>query len=95
MATSSGSYGRPWSEAWWWLAIPAVLAAGLIITYKLSPSFYREWILPEGYGFLELGHFFIPLTGFFVALRLIARRYVREQEQLDKKSDTQQELELG
>ncbi len=71
-----------WAEAWWWFGIPAVLAAGLIIVNTLAPNFYRAWILPEGYGFLELGHFFIPLTGMIIALWLLARRFVRDRRLL-------------
>lgn len=71
-----------WSEAWWWLGIPAVLATGLIIVNNVATQFYRDWILPEGYGFLELGHFFIPLTGFILALWLLKRPAVRARRLL-------------
>lgn len=61
-----------WPEAWWWLGIPAGLACFLIATSQIAPAFYQKWVLPEGYGFLELGHFFIPLAGLVIALRLVA-----------------------
>ncbi len=82
---ASGGPFRPFrtdpgrSEAWWWLGIPALLAAFLIIVNQTAPEFYQQWILPEGYGFLELGHFFIPLAGLIIALRLLFRRFVRER----------------
>ncbi len=66
-----------WREAWWWLCIPAGLAVFLIAVSRISPTFYEAWILPEGYGFLELGHFFIPLAGLIIALRLLSRPFVR------------------
>jgi len=66
-----------WGEAWWLLAIPAMLAIFLIVTNAVSREFYATWILPEGFGFLELGHFFIPLAGLAIAIRLAVRPYVR------------------
>jgi hypothetical protein len=66
-----------WSEAWWWLAIPATLAISLIVISAVSREFYATYILPEGYGFLEMGHFLIPLAGMLLALRLAFRLYVR------------------
>lgn len=69
-----------WSEAWWWLAIPAALALFLIAAYAVSREFYATWILPEGYGFLELGQFFIAVAGMTVALRLLFRPFVRARK---------------
>ena len=66
-------------DAWWWLGIPAVLAASLVAIHQISRSFYEAWILPEGYGFLELGHFFIPLAAFIIAVRLVMRPFVRKR----------------
>lgn len=65
------------NEVWWWLAIPAIVAPGLIVIYVVSKEFYAKWIFPEGYGFLELGQFFIAAAGMIVALRLLFRPYVR------------------
>lgn len=64
-------------EAWWWLGLPAVLLVGLVIINAAAPQFYADWILPEGYGFLEMGHFLIPMAGALIALRLLFRPYVR------------------
>ncbi len=66
------------SEAWWWLYLPLVLFAGLLAISLGWPNFYRAYILPEGYGFLELGHFLIPFAAFVLALRLLLFRVVRE-----------------
>jgi hypothetical protein len=66
-----------WGEAWWWLGIPALLAIFLIATQAISREFYATRILPEGYGFLELGQFFIAFAGMMVALRLLFRPFVR------------------
>ena len=59
------------SDAWWWLYVPLALLAGLLAVSHARPDFYRAYILPEGYGFLELGHFVIPFTAFILSLRLL------------------------
>lgn len=69
-----------WSEAWWWLGIPLVVGAALIAIHALAPGFYAERILPEGYGALELSHFFIPFAGMIIALRLALRPFVRQRK---------------
>lgn len=66
-----------WSEAWWWLGVPVVTAVALFATYAVSPDFYRERVLPEGYGILELSHFLIPLAGFFICISLFWLPLVR------------------
>ena len=63
--------------AWWWLDIPVVLIIVLPLICWLAPEIYREWVLPEGYGFLELLHFFVPLVGFVLGLRLLLAKSVR------------------
>ncbi|HRO49734.1 MAG TPA: hypothetical protein PLW75_06320 [Hyphomicrobium sp.] len=66
------------SDAWWWLYLPLVLFAGLLTISLAWPDSYRAYILPEGYGFLELGHFLIPFAAFVLSLRLLRLRVVRE-----------------
>jgi hypothetical protein len=72
---------RSWSpgrdEAWWWLAVPLLAGVSLLVIYAVAPEFYKERILPEGYGVLELSHFFMPLTGFIICLGLLRLRIVR------------------
>ena len=65
------------ADAWWWLYLPIVLFAGLLTISLAWPDFYRAYILPEGYGFLELGHFLIPFASFLLALRLLRLGVVR------------------
>lgn len=69
-----------WREAWWWLGIPAGLAIVLIATHAIAPEFYAARILPEGYGALEVAHFFIPFAGLVIALRLLFRPFVRRHK---------------
>jgi hypothetical protein len=66
-----------WSEAWWWLGIPLLVAAFAVGTYQLAPQFYLRYVLPEGYGLLEISHFFIPLFGLFIAASLLLMPFVR------------------
>src|SRR3990170_3552408 len=49
-----------WNEAWWWLGVPVLVAAFTIGSYQFSPEWYRRYVIPEGYGILEISHFFIP-----------------------------------
>lgn len=59
------------SDAWWWLHLPLVVFAALLVVSLAWPDFYRAYILPEGYGFLELGHFLIPFSAFVLSLSLL------------------------
>ena len=62
---------------WWWLGLPLVVLVALPFVNALTPQFYRDWVLPEGYGVLELSHFFVPLAGFFLGVRLLFAKGVR------------------
>jgi hypothetical protein len=66
-----------WDEAWWWLGIPIVVTVFVIGTYQFNPEFYDHWVIPEGYGVLEMSHFLMPMGGMIIALRLLAHRFVR------------------
>jgi hypothetical protein len=66
-----------WSEAWWWLGIPVLVAVLSIGTYHFAPTFYMRYVLPEGYGLLEISHVIIPLFGLFIAGSLLLMPFVR------------------
>jgi hypothetical protein len=66
-----------WNEAWWWLGIPLLVAAFVIGAYQISPEWYRRYVIPEGYGVLEVSHFFIPLFGLLIAGGLSLLPFVR------------------
>ena len=68
-----------WDEAWWWLGFPVLVAVFVIATHTLVPDWYYAWVLPEGYGILEVSHFVMPLLGFAIALRLLFMPFVRER----------------
>jgi hypothetical protein len=66
-----------WSEAWWWLGFPVLVALFVIGTYQFTPDFYQRYVIPEGYGILELSHFLMPLAGLFIAASLLLLPFVR------------------
>jgi hypothetical protein len=55
-----------WSEAWWWLGFPILVAAFVLGVQAIDPAWYRRFVIPEGYGILEFSHFLIPLFGFLI-----------------------------
>jgi hypothetical protein len=65
------------SSVSWWLGIPFFLLMALPVVTWLAPEFYHAWVIPEGYGILELMHFFVPLVGFLVGVRLLFATAVR------------------
>ena len=66
-----------WDEAWWWLGVPLFVALFVIGSYQLNPDWYYRWVIPEGYGILEMSHFLMPAAGLIIACRLLARPFVR------------------
>ncbi len=69
-------------EAWWWAGIPLIMGLAIIAIYRIAPDWYLAWMHPEGYGILELLHFFVPLAGFFVALGLLMQKKIRRHRLL-------------
>ncbi len=65
------------SEAWWWLGAPVATAAALLGIHAVAPDFYRERLLPDGYGVLEILHFAFPLIGFLVCMGMQASPRVK------------------
>ncbi len=68
-----------WSEAWWWLAVPVLIALGVIIAFARDPAWYDAWVIPEGYGVLELTQFIIMLAALGIAVRLLFKPFVRQR----------------
>jgi len=66
-----------WNEAWWWLGFPILVAVFTVGSYALSPDWYMRFVIPEGYGILEVSHFLIPLFGFLIAGGLLFLPFVR------------------
>ena len=67
----------PQFAPWWWLGIPVAILVALPLISHLAPDFYVRRMLPEGYGVLELSHFFVPLVGFFLGVQLLLNARVR------------------
>lgn len=59
------------TDRWWWLYLPIAVFLGVLAISIFDPDFYRAYILPEGYGFLELGHFLVPMAACILSLRLL------------------------
>ena len=68
-----------WSEAWWWLAGPVLVAVWLFLTWQIAPDWYSKWVIPEGYGILEFSQFVTMLVALFLAVRLLFRPFVRKR----------------
>lgn len=81
---TSGPY-RPfasdpgWSEAWWWLGLPALALIALIAVSQLRPDWYAAWIIPEGNGVLEFSQFATMLVALALAVRLLLKPFVRRR----------------
>lgn len=79
--TAEGPY-RPfsdpgWGEAWWWLGIPVLAGIFVIGSYQLDPNWYMRYVIPEGYGVLEVSHFVLPMLGLLIAGGLLFLPFVR------------------
>ena len=68
-----------WSEAWWWLGVPVLIALGVIIAFARDPVWYDAWVIPEGYGILELTQFIVMLIALAIAVRLLFKPFVRRR----------------
>ncbi|MGH6866078.1 MAG: hypothetical protein ACREDO_07920 [Methyloceanibacter sp.] len=69
--------GPGWGEAWWWLGFPILVTAFTIGSYQLDPAWYMRYVIPEGYGVLEVSHFFLPMFGLMIAAGLLFLPFVR------------------
>jgi hypothetical protein len=66
-----------WSEAWWWLGVPVLIVLFVVISFRVSPDWYASWVIPEGYGVLELTQFIVLLVALAIAVRLLFDPFVR------------------
>ena len=66
-----------WGEAWWWLGFPLLVGVFVVASYQLDPDWYMRFVIPEGYGILEVSHFVLPLLGLLVAGGLLFLPFVR------------------
>jgi hypothetical protein len=80
--TSSPEWSPGRDEAWWWLFIPIACSAVLFVINLISADFYENYILPEGYGFLEFTQFAVLVAGFFISLALFRFRVIRTNKLL-------------
>ncbi|WP_334149813.1 hypothetical protein [Hyphomicrobium sp.] len=55
----AGRWAPGRSDAWWTTWLPIAILAAVVAIHFAAPGFYREHVLPEGYGFLELTQFLL------------------------------------
>jgi hypothetical protein len=68
-----------WSEAWWWLGLPVLPLILLIGISHSAPHFFATWVLPEGYGALEVAQFAIMLMALALSIGLLLKPFVRRR----------------
>ena len=68
-----------WNEAWWWLGFPVLVALFVIVSFRVSPDWYGKWVIPEGYGVLELTQFIVLLIALAIVIRLLFDPFVRKR----------------
>ena len=61
------------------MALPVILLAVIVATALYSPDWYLRWAQPEGYGLLEVSHFFIPAVTALIAVSLLRHAGVRRE----------------
>lgn len=77
-ASAPGSHADPgWPEAWWWLGLPIATLLGIVAIFLVAPDFYRNWMIPEAHGALEIAHVVLPFAAFVVAARLFFYQSVK------------------
>ena len=72
---SAQPYGwsaKPW-DIFWFIIFPLGILAGVLASHAVDEPFYKKWILPEGYGFLEVGQFVLVMAAMVVCLWLVTR----------------------
>jgi hypothetical protein len=68
-----------WSEVWWWLGLPVLACVVLVAISHSAPNWFASWVLPEGYGILEVSQFATLLAAFAIAFRLLCKPFVRQR----------------
>lgn len=72
---------RAWApdrtDAWWWLYIPLAILVGVLVIHAVAPEFYDAYVLPEGYGFLELTQFVLAATASVLCLQALRFEVVK------------------
>ena len=67
------------AAAWSWAIMPVILFVLIVWTAVNLPEWYLRWAQPEGYGLLELSHFFVPAATAIIALSFLGQSWVRGQ----------------
>ena len=67
-----------WSEAWWWLAIPALVAVFVLGSYRVDQGWHTAWVTRES-GILETAQFIFMVMGLAIAVQLLLDPFVRRR----------------
>jgi hypothetical protein len=67
-----------WSEAWWWLAIPTLVAVFVLASYRADSAWHTAWVTRES-GILETGQFIFMVMGLAIAVQLLFDPFVRRR----------------
>ncbi|WP_072390044.1 hypothetical protein [Hyphomicrobium sp. CS1GBMeth3] len=70
------------SDAWWCAGIPFAIIAGVLIIHAVSLEFYQAYVLPEGYGFLELTQFFLAASASVLCFQALGYQVVKDSRLL-------------
>jgi hypothetical protein len=64
-------------DAWWTLGLPIAILVPVLLIHHLNPEFYRAYVLPEGYGFLELSQFLMAAGASVLCFRALGYNVVK------------------
>lgn len=64
-------------DAWWTLALPIAILAVVLVIHYVAPDFYRAYVLPEGYGFLELTQFVLAALAAILCFQALGNKVVK------------------
>lgn len=65
------------SDTWWTWLLPIAILAPVLVIHFVAPEFYRAYVLPEGYGFLELTQFFLAGAAAVLCFQALGYKVVR------------------
>jgi hypothetical protein len=66
-----------WPDAWWSTYLPVGVLLAILAVHVTNVEFYRAYVLPEGYGFLELTQFLLALSASILCAAALRSGVVR------------------
>ena len=65
------------SDAWWTAYLPAAILIAVLVIHAVNPGFYEAYVLPEGFGFLELTQFFLAAASSILCVQALRFNVVK------------------